>query len=223
MTPQKQILEAADKAAKEYALNEAVIDDGTDEGQGLTAQQRVCAEWGHRQGVEWLFNHLCELSEQEITLDDLAGDYSAGAEEQRVFNEGKRRQHTLDHAALLKARSRIKELENMSSVDLISEKYRLREELKAAKRTIQKQKEYVGDKAEEIIAAKQEIANLKSDLRDTHEAYVDNLKDDKPLHDRMKELEAALDQLLDEVEDMDQMRIRIVNAKEALKGSAGEG
>lgn len=153
-----------------------------------------------KRGVEWLFGHLCELSEREFDEESIVSEYDSWKDRPQTFSknskydgwynyampvgcgfiEGARYQKSLDMAALLKAKDQTKEWFNSAQFNI--------EQVKKSQAIIDAQ-------YKELEAAKQEIADLRADqkIRDdlvmAHgsriaelEQEISRLKDDTPAY-----------------------------------------
>lgn len=127
MTPPKQLMEAAEKAAKEYCcepaskefwgeFNRLQHQNGPDRNLEVS---RMLERYGFKRGVEWLFNHLSELSEPFDTKEQADEILKLYAEPSEMIDSGNlffaateyRNAYNIQMAALLKAREYCDDLE----------------------------------------------------------------------------------------------------------------
>lgn len=243
MTTPKHLLEAAEKAA------EKLIERYNHKDPWVQYEMRKFGKLSFAEGIEWLFGHLCELSEQ-VGLTSYWSD-----EKRRYDADAVDVIRASDMAALLKARSERDKFE----ADFKSNyqwRINLAQELEAAKAEIAELTERgirnstaAGEYSLELDAAKQEIARLKDELKektDINSPFLvpPMLKIQQILIEnglaRVKELQAALKTLRNEVKgtlSAHELAIRYDSgnsnwvclelalkvADKTLKGSVGEG
>lgn len=233
MTPPKQLMEAAEKAYRiEFERQRgALFFKDANEGKEW---KRSIAEFFWRQAWKACLKHLCELSAREF--DEIIFKKSFAEVVKHKFGKldyvitdfeiaAARHQHTLDMAALLKAREERAHWIQVASADT-DKLNRAQDNFEAAQRELkvakkeseanfksaESWKEQALEKFElidELEAAKQEIARLK----DIHQGCSNLVIRHDSLQARVKELEAALRTIVTTTGD-DKMLARI-----ALKDS----